>query len=207
VTNVVNKHVAQSEDLIIWLDRFIERLSIPTNDRAVIVACCLDVALEHHKSIVLTTTESYYGSAFALIRLEFEAYVRGVWLSNCATDKEVERFKKSDKLDRKFGDMIADIEALEAFDVGVLSKIKRESWNTMCSFTHTGRLQVVRRLTTTEIAPSYPEEEVVGTLDAAGCVALWSALAILNVSTGELTNRDELAIQLLDRLKEFVGPA
>ena len=100
--------------------------------------------------------------------------------------------------------MIKDLESLEAFDVGVLSKIKRASWGAMCSFTHTGRLQVVRRLTATEIAPNYPEEEIVGVLDAAGCVALWAALGILNVTTGELTNREELASQLLARLKEYV---
>ena len=201
---MVNDRIEKSEDLINWLDRFIEGLSIPTNDRAIIVACCFDVAQEHHKSIVLTTTASFYGSAFALVRAEFEAYIRGVWLLHCASDDDVECFKESDKLDRNFGDMIKDLESLEAFDVGVLSKIKRASWGAMCSFTHTGRLQVVRRLTATEIAPNYPEEEIVGVLDAAGCVALWAALGILNVTTGELTNREELASQLLARLKEYV---
>lgn len=167
---MVNKRVAQSEDLINWLDRFIEGLSIPTNDRAIIVASCLDVAMEHHKSIVLTTAASFYGSAFALVRIEFEAYIRGVWLSYCASDNAVERFKENDKLDRNLGAMIDDLEAQEAFNVGVLSDIKHQSWKAMCSFTHTGRLQVVRRLTATEIAPNYPEEEIIGTLDAAGYV-------------------------------------
>ena len=203
---MVYKRVAQSEDLINWLDRFIEGLSIPTNDRAIIVASCLDVALEHHKSIVLTTTASFHGSAFALIRIEFEAYIRGIWLSYCASDNEVERFKEKDRLDRTMDAMIADLERQEAFNVAVLSDIKHRSWKAMCSFTHTGRLQVVRRLTATEIAPNYPEEEIISALDVAGCAALWAALAILNVSTGERTDREELARQLLDRLKEFVGP-
>ena len=207
LTDVVNKRVAQSEDLINWLDRFIEGLSIPTNNRAIIVASCLDVALEHHKSIVLTTSASFHGSAFALFRIEFEAYIRGVWLSYCASDNEVERFKENDKLDRKLGAMIDDLEAQEAFNVGVLSKIKQRSWDVMCSFTHTGREQVIRRLTGTEIGPNYPEEEIVDVLNTVGSVALWAALGKLNVSTGELTDREEFARQLLDRLKEFVGTA
>lgn len=209
MTDAINKCIERCEDLINWLDRLIEGLSIPTNDRSILVAGCLDMALEHHKSIVLTTSASFYGSAFALIRLEFEAYIRGVWLSYCATDDEVTRFKESDKMELTLGAMIADLETREAFDVGVLSKIKRDSWNKMCSFTHTGSLQLVRRLTAEAIEPNYPEEEIISVLDAAGCMALWATLAIVNVTTGDLTDREELARQLLQRLQEFVlpGPA
>ena len=94
LTKVINKRIAKSEDLINWLDRFVDRLSVPSNDRAIIVACFLNVAMEHHKAIVLTISASFHGSAFALVRVEFEAYIRGVWLSYCASDKQVERFKE-----------------------------------------------------------------------------------------------------------------
>lgn len=207
MTNVVNKRIEQSEDLIIWLDRFIEGLSIPTNDRAVIVAACEDVALEHHKSIVLTTREQFYGSAFALVRIEYEAYVRGQWLRYCASDDKVAMFKERDKLDRHFGQMIDDLECHEAFNVGVLSWIKRESWDAMNSFTHTGLLQVVRRISPTELGSNYPEEEIVGTLDIADSIAQWATLAIVNVTTGKLADKEALAERLLERMKEFVGTA
>ena len=119
------KRIDQSEELIRWLDRLIETLSVPTNDRAVIAASCQDVALEHHKSIVLTTTAQFYGSAFALVRIEFEAYVRGQWLRYCASDDEVATFKEFDRLDKKVGQMIDDLEGHEALIVGVLSQIKQ----------------------------------------------------------------------------------
>jgi len=89
VTTSLAERIDQSEELICWLDRLIEVLSIPTNDRTVIVASCQDMALEHHKSIVLTTAAQFHGSAFALVRLQFEAYVRGQWLRYCASDDEV----------------------------------------------------------------------------------------------------------------------
>lgn len=201
----ITERIEQSEDLILWLDSFIGGLSVPTNDRAVIVAACQDVALEHHKSIVLTTREQFHGSAFALIRLQFEAYVRGQWLRYCASDDELVTFKERDKLDKTFGELIGDVEGHEAFEEGVLSSIKRESWCAMNSFTHTGRLQVVRRLSATEIGSNYPEEEIVGTLDFADSMALLAALAILNVATGEEVDREALANQLLERMKEFAG--
>ncbi len=205
VTTSLAERIDQSEDLILWLDRLIETLSVPTNDRAVIVAACQDVALEHHKSIVLTTREQFHGSAFALVRIEFEAYVRGQWLRYCASDDEVATFKERDKLDKTFGEIIGDLEGHEAFDVGVLSKIKRESWTAMNSFTHTGLLQVVRRISSTEIGSNYPEEEIVGTLDFADSIAILAALAIVNVTTGKLAAREALAERLLERMKEFVG--
>ena len=205
MASLLTKRIEQSEDLILWLDSFIEGLSVPTNDRALIVAACQEVALEHHKSIVLTTREQFHGSAFALIRIEFEAYVRGQWLRYCASDDELVTFKERDKLDREFGKIIGDLEGHEAFNVGVLSKIKRESWTAMNSFTHTGRLQVVRRLSATEIGSNYPEEEIVGTLDFADSIAILAALGIVNVAIGEETDKVALAEQLLERMKEFVG--
>ena len=101
--------------------------------------------------------------------------------------------------------MISDLEGQEAFNVGVLSEIKDRSWKDMCDFIHTGHRQVVRRLTSTEIGPNYPEEEIISVLDFSGCVALWAALAILNMATGELTDKEEHATQLLNRLDQFVG--
>ena len=205
VTTSLAESIDQSDGLIRWLDRLIEGLSIPTIDRAVIVAACQDVAREHHKSIVLTTIEQFHGSAFALVRIEFEAYVRGQWLRYCASDDEVARFKIRDRLDKTFGKIIGDLEDHEAFNVVVLSNIKRESWRDMNSFTHTGLLQVVRRISSTEIGSNYPEEEIVGTLDFADSIAILAVLAIVNVATVELADREALAERLLKRMKEFVG--
>lgn len=133
----LNERISQSENLIHWLDRLIEGKSVPTNERAVIVAGCLNLSLEHHKSIVLTTTAEFYGSALALVRLQFEAYIRGVWLLYCATDQAIEKFK-NDKLDVSMGTMINALEKKDAFNIGVLSNIKNDSWSAMNSFTHTG---------------------------------------------------------------------
>ena len=35
-----------------------------------------------------------YGSAASLLRLVFEAYIRGLWLAYCATDSDLARFRK-----------------------------------------------------------------------------------------------------------------
>ncbi len=101
--------------------------------------------------------------------------------------------------------MIDDLEGEEAFNVGVLSEIKQESWDAMNSFIHTGRLQVIRRISATELGSNYPAEEIVGTLDFAGSIAILAALAIVNVTTGDEDDKEELARRLLERMKEFAG--
>lgn len=201
----VEQRVGQSEDLIHWLDRLIEGLSVPSNDRAVITAAVQDVALEHHKSIVLTTRSAFHGSAFALLRLQFEAYVRGSWIRHCASDEVLERFKRKDKLDREFGELIKDLESKEAFNVGVLSQIKTNSWSDMNSFTHTGLLQIVRRITSTNVESRYPVDEIVGTLDFADSIALLATLAIVDVAVGKARAKEKLATRLLQRMTEFAN--
>jgi len=198
----LTKRIEQSESLIHWLDELIATLSIPTNDRALISACCLEAALEHHRSIVLTSTASYYGTAFALVRLEFEAYVRGVWLHHCATDDQLNMFKR-DELQTRFDDLISELESKEAFNVGVLSAIKHASWKAMCSFTHTGFLQVVRRISDTEIGANYSMDEILETLNFSDSIALLATVGIVGLSAGDDVERGKLAERLIERMKEF----
>ena len=49
----------------------------------------LSVAQDHHCAIVLLLQEGLCASAFALLRLEFEAYLRGAWLAHCASEDAV----------------------------------------------------------------------------------------------------------------------
>lgn len=201
----LDKRIEQSEHLIYWLDDLIDGLSIPSSDRARIAGACLDMALEHQKAIVLTTSGKLHGTAYSLIRSEFEAYIRGVWFVNCATDADVKRFLSNKKIKRTFGEMIADLETHDRFNVGVLSHIKSASWSTMCSFTHTGLFQVIRRLNATEVTSVYPEEEIIAGLDMADGIAHWAALAIVEMTTGAISEKENMAQSILDRAREFAS--
>ena len=125
----------------------------------------------------------------------------------CASDDEVVRFKELDKLNKTFGQIIGDLEGEEAFNIGVLSEIKQGSWDAMNSFTHTGRLQVIRRISATELGSNYPAEEIVGTLDFADSIAILAMLAIVNVTAGGEADKEELARRLCERMKGVAGIA
>jgi len=180
----IEEEINNSGQLIQWLDKKIDGLEIKSDDRYRLAAGCLDIALEHHKAITLLSANKLYGSAAALVRLIFESYVRGVWLFYCASKDELNQFK-SDELDKKFYQLISDVEKHEAFNVGTLSHVKEKSWAIMNSLTHSGFYQVVRRNKEGEISPNYTDEEILDALETTNSFAILTSIAIADMAGNE----------------------
>lgn len=70
---------------------------LPATPRVQAAAGCLLIAQDHHHAIVVLLASRIYASVFALIRIQFEAYIRGEWLSLCASDLEVTKFLHGDE--------------------------------------------------------------------------------------------------------------
>jgi hypothetical protein len=149
--------------------------------RTRLAAGCLHLALDHHDAIILLTQHAVYGSAFALLRLIFEAYVRGSWLQHCASETDLDKFEH-DTLNRDFASLVSDLEKLEAFSVGVLSRTKKDIWKLFNSFTHSGYHHVRRRNTQNGIEADYPEQEIIAALNFAGAVAIMSTIGFATVA-------------------------
>ena len=133
----------------------------------------------------------------ALVRPFFEIYIRGIWLGKCASDAELAAFQKG-KIEKTFGDLVAEIERHEGYNVGVLAKVKKSSWSAMNDFTHGGALQVIRRITSDSITPNYPAEEVAEVLNFSGAIGLLSTSEV-----ALLANRQDIATELLEEMKEY----
>jgi hypothetical protein len=84
-------------DYLNFLGRSIHDCEMPGNLRVRVAASCLAIAQDHHHAIVVLLDHALFASSFALLRCEFEAYVRGEWLALCATDEEVEAFSNGDE--------------------------------------------------------------------------------------------------------------
>lgn len=136
-----------------------------------------------------------YGSAFALLRVEFEAFIRATWLQLCATPDELADFERNDTLNLTFGQMINAIEQHQDFQYKVLSVLKQNAWRAMNGYTHGGLHQVVRRMKNGNIQPNYEPEEVVEVLKASGYLALQSLLQIARLA--ENTDLEEEIIKKL----------
>jgi hypothetical protein len=121
----VEQRLRESTALISWLDERINGVAFKAEVRSQLAVSCLDGALEHQKAIVLLISQSLHGTAFALVRLIFEAYVRGAWLYRCASDANLELFQ-TDAFDtkKKINTLIQDLEKLNGLDRHILSTVK-----------------------------------------------------------------------------------
>jgi hypothetical protein len=149
--------------------------------------------LEHHHAVVLLLRERLNGSAFALVRGEYEAYVRGLWLAHCATEQELSAFIGGAE-PPNLAVMLSAIESMPTFDSKTLSAIKASSWNSMCSYTHTGSLQVQRWNTSEAIESRHSPEEIDEVLGFTNAIALLAAVGV-----SALADNETVAAQLLEK--------
>ena len=132
---------------------------------------CFAIAQDHHAAIVLLMENTFYSSSFTLLRSVFEAYLRGLWLKHCATEVQAAEFFQGTPPPKT---MVAEIETTPGFSNGVLSRIKKANWDSMCEFTHTGGLHLQRWQSHDAVEPKFDEEEIEECLN---CAELFGAMA------------------------------
>lgn len=191
LTNFIQK----SEKIAQEISLHIAGIEIRSELRIRLAGSSLDIALDHHKAVVILISRYLHGSALAIIRPQFEAYVRGVWLHECANDSQIEAFQKGHVPD--FTRLIADVEKLDVFQSGTLGRMKVRFWKAMCDFTHTGFLHLSRRHTELTIEANYDEGELIEALHIADIMALLSAIEIARIAKA-----NNVANELLGILKD-----
>lgn len=159
---------------------------------------CFDLAIEHHAAICLLCDSNLYGSMYSLLRVEFEAVVRGLWLYHVATKKQMNEFL-SENTNISFGKIIKQIEDKLDISDGVLSSLKSRQWKIFNSFTHTGYQALVRRINDTHTgAVNYKEEDVVSALRHAGLFVVMAAVELSSIS-----GKEDLIESTLNLAREY----
>ena len=187
--------------VIAWIDQYTSGLSFPTDDRTMLALGCFDVAIEHQAAIALLAGASLHGSAFALLRVLAESLIRGLWLLSCATEGELEKFKRG-KLDKTFATLINEFETKIGTPAGVLTNFKETAWDALNGFTHTGFHQVSRRHSPGRVEGNYPEQEVTKALGVAGALGLIAAGQLIGMS-----GQKQLIPLFYERMKKYAKPA
>lgn len=155
------EHLRKVEAVIGKEKEVLSRRGYSGDLRTVIIAGTIDQMNEHHDAMLLLIRNGKVGSAFALARCIVEAMYRGLWVNFCATDTEVERFERKDELP-KMADLASAIDSKYQGD-GFFEDLKKRAWPALCSYTHTGMLQLGRRFTGQNVQPNYSDEEIVAT--------------------------------------------
>jgi len=144
----------------------------PPDTRSLLLRAYVDIALEHHEAIWLLSKSKLNGSAFAVVRLVFDAMFRAFWINKVATEQQIEQtiddklgFRISKILDQIKQGYFSDRPPEEAHQFDGLLQLLKGAWGPMCSYTHSGALQLNRRFTGNELKPNYSEGEIVQALN------------------------------------------
>jgi hypothetical protein len=183
----MNVEMEELEDAIQKSKRWMEQaalltdgLSFPTSDRNRVAVSLYHLCLEHHQAIHTLVDHGVIGSAFALVRPQLEAYVRGAWFAACATNRQVARFLKNED-PPKIGVLIEDLEKRAAYKDGSLRRMKAELWDTLCGFTHGGLIQVLARNKDDEIAQRYNLPHITALIKASPILSYLACVGMARV--------------------------
>lgn len=195
---LTNIEISRAARYVEDLRLFLHGLDIPSNTRVRMACSCFAIAQEHHHAIVHLIEWKLFAAAFSLLRVEFEAYIRGEWLAQCASDESVDAFiqgKEPPKMDY----LLEQLEGLDSFNEMVLSQTKQKTWRSMCAYTHTGGLHVQRWNTDDGIEANYAREEVLEVLQFAEIIASLAAIGVAGLAADE-----KLAVRILEAFKRQV---
>ena len=182
-----------------WLRLAVHEKILPANNRVRAAGSCLGIAQDHHHAIIVLLGARLYASSFALLRVAFEAYVRGEWLALCATATQVGEFLNGREPPR-IDELLEALTRMDAFNEGRLSLIKKRNWKALCGYTHTGGIHVQRWNTSDGIEANYSSDELLEGLRFADIVATLSVLGVLSLADDAGTSE-----KLLERFKVRMG--
>ncbi len=147
-----------------------------------------NIAVEHYSSILHLSSIGNWGSAFALLRLCREAYIRGAYLQNCSDETNWGKFNKgaapndSDKM----------AEAVEQF-LEQKKLFSSQDFKFLHDLTHTGIEHITRRtLRTSDATSDYPEKEKISLLNCSEALAILAIAGMIDLST--LSHEEKIAL-------------
>ncbi len=197
-------HLPKFIETLDIIESYIVTMKIETREVSVKSAATLfAVALDHAQGIKFCLSNSAYPSAFALLRVLFETYIRAMWLEKCADSEQLEKYINEDKLVSKtngklvFGDMVLEVEA--AHDLPVyFCEIKNHAWSGLNSITHSGAIQLHRNFSGGSIQHCFGGDQINEAIEFSTMIACMSFAALCDLATN--TNGEVES----EKLMEFV---
>ena len=182
----------KASNLMMQIDQKLEGLRLQSGIAAQASGALLHLSLEHFGAIVVLLENSLSASAAALVRLQYEALIRGMYYYQCASEEDAELLY-SGKPPPHIKDMISALEMKPGFTSGVFSKVHKREWDTLNSYTHGGSEQVLRRHAGSDLQNNYTETDCLNILIAS------KAMAIVAASHAAISSG---ALELVQELKE-----
>ncbi len=187
----INDSLKDSYEIAECFDNSLNGITFERNDKNIISSSFFSLSLEHHRSVIVLVEQQLYGSASALLRSLFEAYVKGMWFYHCAKEIDFNNIKK-DKFKKQFNNIIKDLEKIKK--AKGLSKQKTDNWSGLNSLTHSGLLQINKRSDENSIISNYDNGFILETLLFANNYALLNAGELAKISNNSISQQCVLMV-------------
>jgi hypothetical protein len=154
--------------------------------RDTLTKCLSGISFEHSNSLMILMATNNYTTAVSLLRLQYEAVARGMWLHFAAKDTFLNKYAAPidvKKLPPDFPtitDMINDITTGPVKGPGeMLKDFKDVTWSGMNSYVHNGFLPIERFIN------GYPPELLVQIIQSSNALNIMIAMVLARMS-GEI---------------------
>ena len=205
----IKQRLQESERILNWVHSKLDRMKIPQlpdDKRSQLASACWHVAIGHSMAIVVLVHETLHGSALALMRPLFEAYVRGMWLMYAATNEDIDRAGRDQF--PSYSDIVTGLDKSHHFSSRPFSAMKHQTWKRLCSLTHTGSQQILARLTPQGLGYNYQDSEILEALHWADMLTLLVVVAFANLTANEPLAREALGqLRRIEVYDADVGPS
>ncbi len=178
----MNEVQEELKSVVAWISEQTSGMPLPADRRARMALGCLELAIEHQAGICALAERGLWGSAYALVRSMFDAFVRGVWLARCANEMELEAFELAGLRGKPFRDLVDDVERVLGHSRGVLSKLRTSSWAIFSDSTNAGAEPTRRLGDPTGNGRNYPAADTDQALRLATALGLLSATELASLS-------------------------
>jgi hypothetical protein len=204
------------------LYELLQRHKYDSDTKTAVLVGYVAIALEHHKAIWSLSKLGLNGSAFALLRVMFDTYLRALWINKVATPEQMEQASCDELRFPKMRQIRADIEQayfstpdeqeltpeelaeaqrLRALGAKFFEFLKKV-WRPLNSFTHSGGLQIGRRFTGDQVKANYSERDIVEALTLA-TTAVLLLLHMFFISTEHYDEVEEIHTALRQYRTDF----
>ncbi len=195
----------RSAELEATLSHLLELDVCDSSERVLASHTMCSISLEHAHSLRVLIANGNYTSAVALMRLQYEAVVRAVWLLYAATDTAVEKISRELTPDNEkrasrlpmLGEMLGKIEdRAPPQAVEMLHEFKDVYWGSISSYVHGGIHAINRH------GKGYPPHLIIQIVKSSNGLSTMSGL-MLAILTGNATvanNMDRIQTEFADVL-------
>ena len=184
---MINTLLSRSAELEGRLIEFLRLPPVDQSEKATTSKIVCSIAFEHAESAKLLLTTGNLTSATGLVRLQYEALVRSMWLLYAASDQSVK--KLSCELTRetahKANQMPMLSEMLHKLDgkapqvaLDMLLEFKKYSWKPLSSFVHGGIHAINRH------SKGYPEQQLIEMLKISNGVSVMVGMLLVILHGG-----------------------